>query len=169
MQLYSGNTHLPIRRDLGPQMFDAIGNQVVPFGDYDLDGVPDYLASNQVGGRGVVVCFSGATGQVLREWSDELGFSQKLIAGMDLDLDGVQDIFVGGPQPTEVVPGGYWFGRAGAFSGRDGGLLWDERNVPWNVEPGTIGTDDRSLGEGLANVGPIPGSPYPVVVVWIGR
>ncbi|MEO6593454.1 MAG: VCBS repeat-containing protein [Planctomycetota bacterium] len=168
VQIYSGRTGIPIRRDFGTQINDYIGRQVVAMGDFDRDGVPDYAASNRIGGRGVAIAFSGASGQVLREWSGNPGIAERLLGGLDLDLDGVPDVFVGGPNTWngQNPPGNDWYGRIQALSGRDGGLLWDEWNWPTNTEPGAIYLNFRDLGDGLVNLGRLPGSPYPVVLVW---
>lgn len=45
-------------------------------------------------------------------------------------------------------------------------MLWQEVNWPTLVNPGEVRFSDVSLGEGLANLGPLPGSPYPVIVVY---
>ncbi|HZN37596.1 MAG TPA: hypothetical protein VFD82_02265 [Planctomycetota bacterium] len=162
IQLYSGRSGRALRRDLGPLPGDAIGSQVVGVGDFDRDGVPDYAASSYLGFRGVAVIYSGATGQMLRQWSGEQGLAEKLVGGPDFDLDGVPDVFAGGPR--HFNPTG-WTGRIQVLSGRDGGLLWDEWNAP-STELGALYQPDRELGTGLANLGPLPGNPYPVVVVW---
>jgi len=164
--LFSGRTGSLIRVDHGTQLLDAIGQQVVAMGDMDRDGVPDYAASNRIGARGVVTIFSGATGSVIREWSDTQGYflAEKMLGGMDLDLDGVPDVFAGGPNYFNGYYGnGSYFGRVQALSGRDGGMLLDERN--W-FTPGGFNGSVTHLGEGLANLGPQPGSPYPVIVVF---
>jgi len=165
VQLYSGRTGTPIRRDYGTQLLDGIATQIMGIGDMNFDGVPDYAASNRFGARGVIVTFSGANGAVLREWTGEQGLAEKLLAGpdFDLDLDGVPDVFAGAPRYWN---GTGWQGRIQALSGRDGEVLWDMRNSPTSAGPGELPHPDPALGEGLANIGPLPGSPYPVVVVW---
>lgn len=162
----SGQTGAEIRRDVGTLVGDGIGNEVKAIGDYDRDGVPDYATGSRNGFRGVVIAFSGASGAVLREWTGMPGLSKRLIGGVDLDLDGVPDIVTGGPHLNPVPNGTYFFGRVALFSGRDGGLLWEERHLPGMTEVGAqLLADDRHLGEGLANLGSSGSNPYPVVVV----
>jgi hypothetical protein len=162
----SGRTGSQIRRDVGTLVGDAIGNEVKSIGDYDRDGIPDYATGSRNGWRGVAVAFSGATGAILREWTGMPGLSKRLIGGVDLDLDGVPDVVMGGPHLNPLPTGGYFFGRVAAFSGRDGGLLWEERHLPGMTEPGALLLgDDRHLGEGLANLGSSGANPYPIVVV----
>src|SRR5712671_4051236 len=93
---------------------------------------------------------------------------RKLLGGMDLDLDGVPDVFAGNPYyyNGEPTPGNAWGGRVSGYSGRDGGVLWQEINWPTLVNPGELRFSDVSLGAGLANLGPQPGNPYPVIVVY---
>ena len=174
VQIYSGRTGSLIRTDFGTQVGDAIGWQIVPMGDIDRDSVPDYATCNNTGYRGLITIFSGATGQVIREWVDMQAFpAWKLLGGMDLDLDGVQDVFAGNGYyyNGEPSPGNPWLGRVAGFSGRDGGMLWQEVNWPTLVNPWEVRFSGISLGEGLANLGPQPGNPYPVIVVfdWLAQ
>lgn len=168
VRLFNGATGASLRVDLGEQYGDALGWKVVPFGDYDLDGVPDYACSNRFGyPRGVICIFSGATGARLRQWIGGSNLAESLLAGFDMDLDGVGDVFAGGPHyyNGEVSPGAWWFGRVQAFSGRDGGLLWDEQNWPSTV-PGVVTSSDISLGLVNTMIGPIGRDPYPVIIVY---
>ncbi len=64
---------------------DAIGHQVVGSGDWDADGVPDFVATSLVG---PAVAFSGATGRVIRSWSG-LEVNGSAMAVGDLDRDGM--------------------------------------------------------------------------------
>ena len=58
-----------------------------------------------------------------------------------------------------------WVGRLQAFSGRDGGLLWDEQNWGWTTPFGYAG-DSIDLGAVSAVIGTIGTNPYPVVMFY---
>lgn len=86
-----------IRQHDGP-LSGMLGDSLDGGADFDLDGVPDYIAgasSAYPGGRFYV--YSGATGSVLWEHSgiSRLGMSLSIVG--DLDQDGVPEIAVGDP------------------------------------------------------------------------
>jgi len=167
VRILSGADGTVLRTDYGAQPGDALGYRIVRFGDLDLDGVVDYAVSNRFGyPRGVITVISGGNGRVLREWVAGPNLGETLLAGFDLDLDGVPDVFAGGPFYFNgyVGPSPY-LGRIQALSGRDGGVLWDEQNWP-STEPGVGYFADRYLGLDAAYIGRVGSNPYPVIVVF---
>jgi hypothetical protein len=91
----------------------AIGHQVLGCGDWDADGVPDFVASTLYG---VMIAFSGVNGRVIRTWTPEQdGVDGSALAVGDVDRDGMLDPIVKGVELAGVVR---------AFSGRDGQLLF---------------------------------------------
>ncbi len=153
----SGRTGSLIRLTYGPQAGDAIGDPVVGVGDMDRDGVPDYAAGSFFGQRGIAIVYSGATGNVIHQWTSPALIGERLLGGIDADLDGVIDL-ISGAENFYNGPNAY--GRVQVFSGRDGQVLWDLRN------PGLAGGQQPfgSLGLQIAQLAPQPGHPYPVIV-----
>lgn len=147
--LVSGRTGATLRTVQG-QFGDYLGLAVAEVGDMDGDGIPDFVASGQYAYLGV---FSGATGAVIHEWrGPEVGGFDTF--ARDVDLDGVVDLVTSGPFS---VIGPNSTGRLRAYSGRDGQLLWELQ-----ADPG-LGTTNE-LGKFMADLGALPGSPYPVFV-----
>ncbi|HEX5050820.1 MAG TPA: VCBS repeat-containing protein [Planctomycetota bacterium] len=153
--LVSGRTGAVRRVHWGPQPYDILNQDVMRAGDVDGDGVVDYAAGNVGGFSGLVMVWSGATGALLREWREPVGYLAGLfLAGRDIDLDGRPDIFdMAAAYP--IVPGQTpSSGRIRTLSSRDGqdlvSLVPQVTTINFNV--------------GFADLGVQPGNPYPVFV-----
>lgn len=155
--LVSGRTGTPVRVHWGDLPFDALNRDLRRCGDVDGDGILDYAAGNYLGYRGVVKIWSGATGALIREWSDPspLYLIGLFLAGVDVDLDGrpdILDIAKGYPN----VPGQSGLhGRVRMLSSRDGQDLMHVASQQWT----------SFFGETYANLGVQPGNPYPVFAI----
>jgi hypothetical protein len=118
----------------------------------DILGVNDYAAFAWWSAlRSICVAFSGATGSVIHTWPYS---TDSVIGGEDLDLDGVPDLVIAGDFPVSPPQ---VYGRACAFSGRDGTLLWTVDNFFGSGQGGS------GFGRYAAGLGVLPGSPYPAV------
>jgi hypothetical protein len=113
VSVFSGRTgqRLYIAMNLAHR-YHAIGHVVLGCGDWDADGVPDFVTSTNYG---VAVAFSGVDGRVLRTWTVEDGVDGAAMAVGDLDRDGMQDV---------VIKGNEFAGDVHALSGRDGQRLF---------------------------------------------
>ena len=142
---FSGRTGAVLRVSYGAAPGDALVNAGA-CGDVDRDGVPDYCAGGSFGAS-VVTAFSGATGQIIHSWRDNLECCMgiNVTGGFDLDQDGVPDLAAGS------------FGTyMNVFSGRDGTFLYRWRDSRY---PGV-----SCSGEALAMLAPPPGEQYPLFV-----
>ncbi len=122
--VFSGANGQPLvtRVGLGPD--DRFGYAVALCGDIDQDGTTDFVvgAPNALGpgGRpGLVRVFSGATFNALFTTfgsadGDELGFS--VAGGVDVDNDGVPDLFGGEPGRDYATPAGQVTTNGGAIA-----------------------------------------------------
>jgi len=153
--LISGRTGNIVRVNVGELPYDHIGYRLCVAGDVDRDGKLDYATSNYWGnnGRSVLTIYSGATGVILQQWTSttvELG--ERLIGGLDADLDGIPDLIGASPgfQNSRL---GYW-GRTHVYSTRD-------RQVLMHTEPDTTSITPY-YAFSMASLGVQPGSPYPV-------
>jgi hypothetical protein len=162
--LVSGQTGSTIRETYGLLFGDYTSEHVSNLGDIDGDGVNDYAAfpywSAQ---RAIAVAYSGATGAVIRSWTDG---PNSVVAGEDFDQDGINDIVTGGDW---VVSSPNVYGRTLCFSGRDGSELWRVDNLP-HVPGSPVNPGTSAWMESSASLGVQPGSPYPVLawmeVLW---
>lgn len=145
----SGNSGQIGRISYGLAAGDLIGGAVCNAGDVDQDGMADYAAASYwSASHNDIVIFSGRTGAVIRDLPDFGTDSGGMIGDIDVDLDGVPDLLVG--VYAQVRPNVY--GRVRAFSGRDGGVLWDYDSPAQN---------DPFWPWPMINLGVQPGSPYP--------
>jgi hypothetical protein len=119
----------------------ALGHEVHGCGDVDADGKPDFIASTLgVGILGVVVQFSGATGQPLRSWRG----SGVGLAAADVDRDGLDDVIATGAAGVH------------GYSSRDGEQLF------------FIGTDEPQPGSTFGatiDVQTAPTDAFPRIVI----
>lgn len=155
--LFSGRTGTLIRSHFGLQPFDLIGGFVANAGDFDRDGVPDLLASNEISlgsSRQITMVWSGATGAVLHVWSDPNFLLGDPISGRyDVDLDGVPDVLFS-CRACQAPPNIY-YGMIKALSSRDDWLLQETHaEIGWG-----------SYGFYVADLGVRPGNPHPVYAV----
>jgi hypothetical protein len=108
------------------QVGAGFGWAVATTGDLTNDGVPELVVGAFAqDGAGRVFVFSGHDGKLLRSLAPPPGafaFGWSVANGGDLDKDGLSDILVGAPY-TNVGKTSVQ-GRAYAFSGRDGKLLY---------------------------------------------
>jgi len=143
---FSGRTGAVLRVSYGAQPGDGLVNAGA-CGDLDRDGVPDYCGGGSFGAS-VVTAFSGATGQIIHSWRDNVNCCMgiNVTGGYDLDQDGVPDLAAGSLGTYMNV-----------FSGRDGTFLarWDRSTVPLSYS---------CSGEVLAMLAPPPGEQYPLFV-----
>jgi hypothetical protein len=124
----SGRTGQILLRSLTARFAYAefVGDTVAQTDDLDGDGVGDIYAGS-FGIPGVLVLFSGRTGAELRWWPNPDSRSAAFVSALhavDLDRDGVRDALVGASGLTGLT-GNNGEGRVLAYSGRDGGLLWE--------------------------------------------
>jgi large repetitive protein len=141
--LYSGDDGAELAAFHGTTPFQALGNMVAGGGDVDDDGVPDILvgAPNQPVGMpvkfpGAVQVRSGASGALIHSLvgaSASSGYGTSAAIVDDLDGDARPDIVVG----TDAG-----IGRAQAYSGATGALLW---------------TDELASGRTVAGMGDVDG------------
>lgn len=120
-----------VLRDVPSPVGDHQGVGVAAYGDYDADGIPDYLVGAQFadpGGRasaGEVRLFSGADGSILQTFegpvaNEMIGYS--IVTVGDVDADGIADVAVGAAwaDGNGVSDGGKIY----LFSGASGVILW---------------------------------------------
>ncbi|MBL8730228.1 MAG: VCBS repeat-containing protein, partial [Planctomycetes bacterium] len=152
--LISGKSGTPLRIHWGPQPYTFLNKDVRAAGDVDGDGVMDYAAGNYGSPIARVMIWSGATGNLIRQWveNDPRYFGGLFLAGLDVDLDGRADILVmagGYPNtPGQVADQG----RVRTLSTRDGQDLVHVASTQWTT----------AFAETYANLGVQPGNPYPV-------
>lgn len=139
---------------------DYMGYPLAVAGDVDRDGVDDYVTGNYWGGnsgRKILSVYSGATMSLLRQWSVPLSmasnYATSLVGGRDVDLDGLPDV-IAGTDGWDNGRGNAQTGRVQMFSIRDQQLLLHTEptaNITW-----------PSYAAEVADLGPQPGSPFPV-------
>ena len=174
-RVYSGSDG-SILLDLdGAGAFDRFGWSVASAGDVNNDGTPDVIVgapqTNQ-GLPGYARVHSGLNGSVLHTFTgdsadDAFGWS---VAGAgDVNLDGFDDLIVGGPRDFLVFTGN---GYARVFSGANGSVLFNfagdavKDHMGWSVAGagdvdgdgfpdligGAIGMDGGGNGSGAARI-----------------
>jgi len=165
--LFSGATGEAIRSLDSPfaQASGRFGLAVAGAGDVDGDGVPDVLIGapgEQPAGAnsGRAYLFSGASGLLLHAIVspnvEETGFFGSAVSGAgDLDGDGLADVLLGGG--GEDTAGGFGAGRAYAFRGVNGSLLFTLESP--NGQAGGV------FGLALASAGDVDGDGRPEIAV----
>ncbi len=141
---------------------DLLGWSVSRLGDLNGDGSDDFLVgapghdSPAGESRGKVSVFSGATGEVLRFWYGEQGWSTfgGAVSGAgDVNGDGTPDILVGAA--AYDGPAGWQSGKAYVYSGAAGELLWS-----WDAEG-----EYHFLGQSVSGAGDVDADGFPDVIV----
>lgn len=145
---------------------DRFGASVAAAGDITGDGVPDLLVGapyktvGGLAGAGRIHLFSGATGLLVRAFdatqaAEHLGVAVASVP--DLDADGVRDVVGGAPDHD-----GPWLidsGRARAWSGATGTLLWEVAGALVYLKAGLDVDPAGDLdGDGTGDV--LVGMPY---------
>lgn len=154
--VYSGQTGKRLFRFVGGMGRPHFGGAVSAAGDVDADGVPDLLFAGYPDGYSAssVHVHAGASGAELQKHKGnylttaELG--HQVLGGVDLDLDGHDDIVATAPQ--NFGPGE---GTLFVWSGDGGALLYSVA-----ATPGT-----SSYGDGLAALGDLDADGVPELVV----
>jgi hypothetical protein len=139
------------------------GTSIDAAGDVDGDGVTDLIvgAPNAYDGLGRARIFSGATGATLQLFTASVqddSFGCAVCGAGDLDGDGLADVIVGAfASSAGGVTGA---GRATAFSGATGAVLWNR--------DGSLFSD--RLGYAVARIGDVDGDGVDdaAVGVWLG-
>ena len=153
--LVSGANGSVLRFSYGFLPGDYMTDHATNLGDIDGDGVNDYAGFPHLSSTsGLTVQFSGATGNVIR-----YGYAgaDSVIAGQDMDLDGVPDLVIG--SGVQVAPNVYGLTRA--FSGRDGTELWRVEN--FRPPPGSTYFNGSQWARYAAGLGVQPGQTYPAI------
>lgn len=122
--VHSGRTGAHLRTYKTLNASAQFGWAIAGAGDVDRDGVADLIVGDETAGlKGEAHLFSGRTGASIRSWlgegyADRFGVS--VSAAGDLDADGFPDILVGASEHSQE-------GKAYAFSGRNGRLIWSQK------------------------------------------
>lgn len=114
-QVHGGGT---IHHSLDPWTGVTRGVPVSPVGDHDGDGIPDFIASNTLGDK--VLVLSGATGSTLLQIDGTSGSNFGAFPSLlgDVNGDGVQDYLVAAPSVNHA--GLQHVGAVYVCSGTDG-------------------------------------------------
>jgi hypothetical protein len=149
IQVFSG-ADFSVLHAFGRSVRGVFGITVAGGGDVDADGTPDFaaadtqdLSSSNEFSR--VIVYSGADGSILRQFGGNQifdGFGYGLGISADVDGDGHADVAIGAP--AELDAAGGIPGVMRVYSGRTGGLLYEEA--------GPIADD--FIGYGLVSAAP---------------
>jgi hypothetical protein len=158
--LFSGATGLQIRKHSGTMNYDHFGHAVAGGGDFDGDGVGDYIiGASEFNGpagadSGAAYVYSGATGASLYSYYGESGgsyFGAYASVLGDLDGDGSPEFAVGSTSFGTVSVSGS--GRAYVYSGGTGSLLYDYTGTAQSQNLGTVCRLGDLNGDGIGEIG----------------
>ncbi len=165
VDVYSGRDGSRLHRFLGQHAWGELGAAVSGAGDQDRDGHADLLLGRPAGSvslRGAAFLYSGASGQLLRQFSNPPGDSslgESLAVLDDLDGDGLPELLIG--DPTADTAGLNMAGSALLYSGAgpllrryDGptGVAWLGQAVAAAGDVDDDGVGDFLLGAPGASV-----------------
>jgi hypothetical protein len=116
----------------GWSQYNNFGYAVSGAGDVDQDGFDDFIVGSPESSRGYsgsrVVLYSGFSGTALHwlwEPRTQDDFGQAVAGGHDMNKDGYNDIVVGANDAQGDWPDQQRYGKAYAYSGQTGELLFD--------------------------------------------
>ena len=138
--IVSGANGFKLLRVFGPVQNGNLGSHVGRAGDVNADGTPDFVAAR--GARALV--YSGLDGSLLWDLPNTgAGGNGKVSGGVDVDLDGHDDLVCGAPSFQSQS------GAVRVYSGANGGLLWE-----------IIGSAGDQLGSSVVGAGDLNGDGY---------
>lgn len=118
-QLFTEPTRI-IHKFVGEAAGDQFGWTARRAGDWDADGVTDFVATapTHAAGAGKIYVYSGKSGKLLMQKKGKPGeqFGNSAVGAGDVNGDGKPDLIVGAPNNAAA-------GNAYVFSGADGSLL----------------------------------------------
>ena len=118
----------------GSSQIHELGWTVAGPGDLDGDGVPDFAASTQQ--RGLVQCYSGRTGKLIKTLTFS-GINTVVSALGDVNGDRHADLVVGAPNRAYVVSGKDWSNlhTLNSFGGRFGTTVLGVGDIDGDMVP----------------------------------
>lgn len=138
----------PLYGQVGSSMVSRMGTRLASAGDFDSDGVTDFMVSS-FDASGTFWLYSGATGATLRSITAPRGvqsFGTSLANVGDIDGDGVLDQAAGSPSCSIT---GVASGAAVLYSGATGSIIRYH-----------VGVAQDGLGSGICGVGDIDGDGF---------
>ena len=152
-RIYSGADGTVIREFIMAGSGSADPPEVVSMGDINGDSISDILIGAKLGDRGKAFVYSGADGNLLYEFSDDMDntlFARTLANAGDVNKDGINDIIVGARNDDTA---GYNAGAAYIYSGSNGAVLYTiYGESAWEVFGREVSGAGDVNGDGFADV-----------------